>query len=303
MPLALSDPPVPADWARHSAASDPGECTTLLAAVPPKVEDIGATARNLIAHYRAQVTDLPDDTRDDIHLRWVADQLATDQRRHPHPLGVVRPVEERLQGCCRDHTLFAVSVLRQHRVPARSRVGFADYFSPDWHNDHVVPEYWEGNRWRRFDPEVESAGPLIPDPLDLEIGDQAPFRTAAQVFTLMRSGGIDSASYGVASGSPFSGEQFVVGEVFYEVAHRYGDEVLLWDGWGALPGPDRPVEDDVLTLVDEVADLLLAADAGDVQAEARLYSRYLNDARLIPGDAVTRFSPFGDAPVQVTLRR
>jgi hypothetical protein len=119
----------------------------------------------------------------------------------------------------------------------------------------------------------------------------------------MRSGRIDPASYGVTSGSPFSGEQFVVGEVFYEVAHRYGDEVLLWDSWGALPDPYRPVEDDVLTPVDEVADLLLAADAGDVQAEARLYSRYLNDARLSPGDAVTRFSPFGDAPVQVTLRR
>lgn len=103
--------------------------------------------------------------------------------------------------------------------------------------------------------------------------------------------------------SAFDHARVAVGEVFYEVAHRYGDEVLLWDGWGALPGPDRPVEDYVLTLVDEVADLLLAADAGDVQAEARLYSRYLNDPRLIPADAVTRFSPFGDAPVQVTLRR
>jgi hypothetical protein len=91
--------------------------------------------------------------------------------------------------------------------------------------------------------------------------------------------------------------------VFYEVAHRYGDEVLLWDGWGALPGPDRPVEGDVVTLVDEVADLLLAADAGDVQAEARLYSRYLNDSRLSPGNAVTRFSPCGETPVQVTLPR
>ena len=72
---------------------------------------------------------------------------------------------------------------------------------------------------------------------------------------------------------------------------------------GALPDPYRPVEGNVLALVDEVVDLLLAADAGDVRAEARLYSRYLNDARLRPGEAVTRFSPFGDAPVQVTLRR
>lgn len=151
-------------------------------------------------------------------------------------------------------------------------------------------------------PEVESAAQLVRDPLDLEIGDQAPFQTAAQVFTLMRSGEIDPASYGVAPGSPFNGERFVVGEVFYEVAHSYGDEVLLWDGWGARPAVNRPIEGDVLTLVDEIADLLLAADAGDAEAEARLYNRYLNDARLRPGDAVTWFSPFGEAPVQVTLR-
>jgi hypothetical protein len=28
--------------------------------------------------------------------------------------------------------------------------------------------------------------------------------------------------------------------LFLEVAHRYGDELLLWDGWGAIsagPGP------------------------------------------------------------------
>ena len=70
-----------------------------------------------------------------------------------------------------------------------------------------------------------------------------------------------------------------------------------------FPDPDRPAGGDVRTLVDEVAGLLLAADVGDVEAEARLYSCYLNDARLSPGDAVTRFSPFGEAPVQVTLRR
>jgi Transglutaminase-like superfamily len=190
-------------------------------------------------------------------------------------------------GCCRDHTLVAVAVLRQHGVPARSRVGFADYFSPDWHNDHVVPEFWEGNRWRRFDPEIESAGPLVPDPLDLEIGDQAPFRTAAQVFTLMRSGGIDPASYGVTSGSPSR----------TAMATRY------CSGMAGVRFLTRTGEGEVLTLVDEVAELLLAADGGDVEAEARLYSRYLNDARLGPGDVVTRFSPFGEAPVQVTLRR
>jgi hypothetical protein len=282
--------------------SDPGTFAALLEAISPHPEAIGAVARNVIAHYRGQAADLPIETRDDIHLRWLADQLAMDQLRHELPLDADRPVGERLQGCCRDHTLFAIAVLRQHGVPARSRVGFAGYFDPEWHHDHVVAEYWDGERWRRFDPEIDAAWNLLPDPLDLEIGERAPFQSAAQVFSLMQSGELDPASYGVTPGDVFSGERFVVAEVFYELAHRYGDEVLLWDGWGAVPSVARPIEPEVLTLVGEVADLLLAADAGDLAAEAQLYRRYRDDDRLHPGDAVTRFSPFGAPPVQVVLR-
>lgn len=302
MPLPLSDPPTPNDWARHTPTSDPGQFAPLLDAVPPVPAEIGAVDRNLIAHYRAQEADLPAETRGDIHLRWLQDQLATDQRRHPHALAVERPLAKRLQGCCRDHTLFGVAVLRQHGVPARSRVGFAGYFVPPWHHDHVVVEYHDGDRWRRFDPEVEKGDELLPDPLDMEFGDRTPFQTAATVYSLMRSGELDPATYGVAPDTPFSGKRFVVGEVFYELAHRYGDEVLLWDDWGVIHSVDNEPDDEVLTLADEVSALLLAADAGDIDAESRLFQRYLTDVRLNPGGVVTRYSPYGDAPVQVALR-
>lgn len=303
MPLPLSSPPVPADWACHSPATDPGAFGYLLEAVPAAPDAIGPAARNLIAHYRAQAEDLPESTRGDINLRWLAEHLATDQRRHGCPLGVERPVGARLQGCCRDHTLFAVGVLRQHGVPARSRVGFAGYLNPDWHFDHVIAEYRDGDRWRRFDPEIDPAWGLLPDPLDMEVGPTAPFQTAAEAYTLMRSGDLDPTRYGVAPGNPFSGNGFVVGEVFYELSHRYGDETLLWDGWGAIPPIDAPIEDAVLDLVDEVAALLMAADAGDVSAESRLYHWYLEDDRLRPGDTVAQFSPYGEPPVTVDLRR
>ena len=144
MTIELSTRPTPADWAAHTATSAPAEFAALLADVPPYPLDIGIVDRNLIAHYRAQQVDLPEETRDDINLRWLSDQLATDQRRHPLPLHVERRVEQRLQGCCRDYTLFALGVLRQHGLPARSRVGFAGYFDPEWRFDHVVPEYWDG---------------------------------------------------------------------------------------------------------------------------------------------------------------
>jgi Transglutaminase-like superfamily len=302
VPLGLSDPPVAGDWIRHTPTSDPGELGSLLDAVAPIPADVGPVACNLIAHYRAHIEELPAETRPDIHLRWLAELLAADQLRHPDPLTVPRPLPERIQGCCRDHTLFSVGVLRQHGVAARSRVGFASYFEPDWNHDHVVAEFWAGDRWCRFDPEIEPGSGMLPDPHDLAVGVGARFQTAAEVFTLMRSGDLDPATYGV-SGTELRGEPFVAGEVFYEVAHRYGDEVLLWDTWGALPAIDGPVEPEVLSLLDEVAALLLAADAGNTDAEATLFRRYCADRRLHPGGSVVRWSPLGDPPVEVSLGR
>ena len=53
-------------------------------------------ARNVIAHYRAQSADLPEDTRADINLRYLSAQLTTDQSRNAVPLSVGRPVARRL---------------------------------------------------------------------------------------------------------------------------------------------------------------------------------------------------------------
>jgi hypothetical protein len=301
--MTLSSPPLPQDWARHTPTSAPGACAGLVDAVSPDPDEISRVSRNLIGHYRGEAASLPEATRDDIHLRWLADQLAEDQRRHPgSPLGELRPAGERLQGCCRDHTLLSVGVLRQHGVPGRSRVGFASYFERDWNIEHVVPEYFDGARWRRFDPEVAFASELLPNPLDIEQGPGAPFQTAAEVYTLTRRGELDPSTYGVAPGTPFVGERFVVGKVFYELAHRYGDELLLWDEWGELPSMFDPVPEELYPLVDELATLLLASDAGDIEAEERLYRRYVADDGLHPGRTVTRFSPYGAPPQSVALR-
>ena len=299
MPLSLSAPPVPADWSAHTPVTDPGRFSALLDAIPPDPASIGLAARNVIAHYRAEAAHLPESSRDDINLRWLSEQLATDQARHGCTLDVDRPLAQRLQGCCRDHSLFGVGVLRQHGIPARSRVGFAGYFMPNWHPDHVIVEYWDVDRWRRFDPEVDPAWHLLPDPLDMEAGADAPFQTAAEVYTLMRAGDLDPATYGVAPDSPFAGERFVVGEVFYELAHRYGDETLLWDSWGAMDDPGR---DGLTEMVDGIAGLLIAADGGDTAAESALYQRYLVDDGLHPGASVTQFSPYGEPPLTVALR-
>lgn len=284
-------------WAEHSPFTDPGEHAAVLAGVGTDPADLHAAATGLIAHYRAEVGTLPPERLPDVDLRWLRDQLGAGLALTPAP-PAGRSHAQRLAGCCRDHTLLVVGVLRQHGVPARSRVGFARYFVPGFGVDHVVVERWDGTRWRRSDPElvpeVGAAPPAGPpfDPSDLPTGLDSPFVTAAELWTAHRRDGLDLAAYGVTPELPeLGGRDFVRGYVLLEAAHRRRDELLLWDVWGALDA--TPPDAEVDALADRVADLLLRADTGDEAAEDALADVYAADPRLHPGDRVRTLSPLG----------
>ena len=294
------------DHARHTPYTSPGPYAALLEALPTSPDELSAVARNVVVHYRASGEVLPEATRGEVNSRWIAAMLAADQSRHPAPLGVARAVTDRVQGCCRDHTLLCVAALREHGIPARSRVGFAGYYVEGWHHDHVIVEAWLDGRWRRFDSEVEAALPGMPQPMDFSFDTAGGrgFVTAAAAWLAHRRGELDVSNHGVDPSMPlFAGERFVFDEVIYEVAHRFGDELLLWDSWGRIGVPGSPVSDDDAAWMDEVATMLIAADAGDVEVERRLLDRYRDDPGLRPGRTVMQHSPFGDDSVEVELHR
>ncbi|AGL20160.1 transglutaminase-like domain-containing protein [Actinoplanes sp. N902-109] len=285
------------DYRRHTAYSDPRAHAAALAEVPADLPALGAAIRNLVVHYRASGIEFPADRVAEIDNRWVDRILACDQRRFPGSLLTPRPVEQRVVGCCRDFTLLSVAALRQHGIPARSRVGFADYFDPAFHVDHVITEWWDGSRWRTADVEVDPAAGQPVDGLDVPLapGGLVP---ASRVWRAYRRGDLDVDTYGVGGDDFLRGAWFVRNYVINELAHRYGDELLLWDTFGA-----QSIElDGDLTLIDEVAALLIAADEGDDAADRELEKRYRADPRLHPGPTVTSHSPSG--PVrEVTLAR
>jgi hypothetical protein len=294
------------DHASHTSCSDPGRYRGLLAGLPTDPPALSAIARNVIVHYRASGQVLPTETRDEINARWLEDILAADQRRHPRPLTEPREVVDRVQGCCRDHTLLCVGVLRSHGIAARSRVGFAGYFIDGWHHDHVIVEAWLHDRWVRFDSEVDTPRPSLATPMDIGSCrlDSTGFVTAAEAWTGHRRGEIDAESYGVGPEVPgFRGARFLFDEVIYEVAHRFGDELLLWDGWGAIGEPDQPVAESEAAWLDRIAELLLAADRGDLDAEQALLEQYRNDDGLHPGPVILQASPYGEPTVEVRLDR
>jgi hypothetical protein len=281
------------DYARHSRYSDPGPYAALLFdPLPTDIRELTAVVRNVVVHYRAAGITFTGDRLAEIDNRWVEAILATDQSRFAgKPLDTPRPLEDRVAGCCRDFTLLTVGALRHQGVPARSRVGFATYFLPDFNFDHVIAEYWNGERWVLVDAQLDPADAWSFDTCDMP---PTPFETAAQVWTAYRKGEIDANTYGVDPGMPFRGPGFIRNYVLQQLAHRRRDELLLWDGWGAMAddfAQDEPTGD--LDLIDEIAALLLAADDGDESAERELAARYASDPLLNPGGRVECHSPSG----------
>jgi hypothetical protein len=53
--------------------------------------------------------------------------------------------------------------------------------------------------------------------------------------------------------------------------------------------------------MDEVASMLVAADAGDLEVEQHLLDRYRSDPGLHPGSTVMQHSPFGEDSVEIAL--
>jgi hypothetical protein len=280
------------DYARHSRYSDPGPHTALLDPLPADIRGLTAVVRNVIVHYRAAGITFTGDRLAEIDNRWLEAILATDQRRFAgEPLDAPRPLADRVAGCCRDFTLLTVAALRHQGVPARSKVGFATYFAPDFNFDHVIAEYWNGERWVSVDAQLDPGQPWPFDTCDMP---PSPFEAAAQVWTAFRKGEIDVDRYGIYPGAPISGAGFVRNYVLQQLAHRRHDELLLWDGWGVMGDDFAAAEPEGdLDLIDEVAALLLAADDGDESAEHELTGRYVNDSRLNPGDRVQCHSPSG----------
>jgi hypothetical protein len=262
------------DYKTQSRFSDPGDHAGLFDALPDDIPGIAAVVRNLLIHYQGGGIEFTGERLAEIDNRWVAAILATDQKRNGTALTEPREPVDRVVGCCRDYTLTFVSVLRHKGIPARSRIGFADYFAQGFNPDHVVAEYWNGDRWVMIDAQLD---PAEDRPFDVQDMPSGPFRSAAEVWLGIRAGDLDPELFGVDPGSPIGGAWFVRNYVHYQLAHLNGDELLLWDNWGAMS--DRLDGADV-DLTDRIARLMVASDNGDETATKEVDELYRTDPEL-----------------------
>ena len=148
-------------YRQHSPITDPGEYAYLYDNLPDGLHELIAIIQGQMIHRLAVqqfgVT-LTRESRGEQSLRTMQQRLARMMELDPSPLTVERDPKEKQVGMCRDFAVFLVSLLRQKGIPARMRVGFADYSGKEskFKGDHWITEYWNADqaRWVLADPDV-----------------------------------------------------------------------------------------------------------------------------------------------------
>ena len=268
-------------YTTHSPYTQPARWSHLLDELPSDIPSLCKAIQGLVVHYRASGINFSPERLAEIDARHIESILHTIHTHDSTSLTIARQPAECFVGCCRDFTLLFVAALRQKGIPARSRVGFATYLNPNFNHDHVVAEYWNGQRWVMVDPE------FAPGTFGFDIQDmpKSVFLSVAEVWQGFRQGRLDAELYGVAPQLPWKGGWFIRNYVVKQLAHLCKHELLLWDEWGLM---SDKLEGD-LEAVDRLTELLLQGDT----AFGEWLEAFQNPAFQVPAEVMC-FSPTGN---------
>jgi hypothetical protein len=276
-------------YAQPSFLTDPGPHAGLFSALPDNVRALCRVVQGLLIHpywAGAYGYSIPKERASESQIRGVAGKLERILDLDERPLLEPRPPERRLVGNCRDYAVLLTAMLRCKGMPVRTRCGFGAYFSPGWHEDHLICEVWraEEGRWAFVDAQlddVQREALRIPfDPCDVP-RDQ--FLPGGRAWLMCRHGEADPDTFGY--GDTVGGLPNIRGNLVRDVAFLNRVEILGWDFWGLIEGDEVDLDEEDLRLLDEAATLSLAGN----ERFPELRSLYVSDMRLRVPRIVKRY--------------
>ena len=258
-----------------------GRYAPLIDALPREIPALAAVAQGLMVHeHMAQAygVTLTEADRASVHVRPAEQLIELIVARDDRPLDVPRPPQTRLPGNCRHFSVLMVAMLRAQGTPARARCGFGSYFVTGAFEDHWVAEYWDANqeRWILVDAQIDAAQRAY-FPIDFDVNDvpRDRFLIGGEGWQRCRAGAADPNTFGLSLVKEF-GDWWIAANLMRDIAALRNVELLPWDLWGAMPGPDAPITDEQTALFDELAPLTQTPDA----VFTELQRRYDDDDRI-----------------------
>jgi hypothetical protein len=237
-------------YRRPGLLSGLGRHRQIVSGLPAGAEALSAIVRGLLVHnLDAQNRGLRFSAERMSHMQAVGAEAILDNvlGLDPAPVGVKRPVKQRMVGYCYHFALLHCALMRATGTPARARCGFAGYFEPGRWIDHWVTEYWDDAGWRLTDPEIGR---------DLARGE---FRDGPTAWSQCRAGAAAPAAHG---NRELWGWDELRGSLVNDVGALNKVEVSGWSWCGRIKAepPDQP-HDDLDAWLDPLARRAAAADS------------------------------------------
>ncbi len=255
----------------HSPITDPGKYGYLYDNLPGDLHGMIAIIQGQMIHRLAVqqfgVT-LTRESRSEQRLRTMQQRLNRMMELDPSPLTEERDPKEKQVGMCRDFAVFLTSILRHKGIPARMRVGFAEYLGEEqiYKSDHWITEYWSEGlaRWVLADPDVGGV-PLgmlpVKDGCNLhDLRYNKDFFVAGSAWKLAREGKVRSDLFRYSG--RWKGFPCIRGNLLHDFQSLNKLELGLFDYWDELhiKSESKMTVEDKATL-DKVASLTYDPDA------------------------------------------
>ncbi|HTP07579.1 MAG TPA: transglutaminase-like domain-containing protein [Anaerolineae bacterium] len=267
-------------YAQRGPMTDPQDQAHLLNDLPTDIPLLVKIVQGVIIHpfwmehYGLKRT--PEREELETNLRFVNKMLGRISELDDRPLTMPRDLDRKLIGNCRDHSTLLCAILRHQGVPARARCGFGAYFMPNHYEDHWVGEYWNAaqQRWVLVDAQLDQLQrDVLKIPFDTLDVPRDQFIIGGRAWQMIRSGDADPNSFGIFD---WRGQWFVQDDLVRDFLSLNKIELLPWDGWGLMAGPEDCVPTADLALLDRIAALTIDPEV----AFDEIRSLYASDPRL-----------------------
>ena len=251
-------------YTRPGVMTSAGSQARLLAGLPPGIGGLAAVTQGVLVHEHLTGLygfELPDGRRDSVHLRRAEQLLQRISAEDGRPLTVARPAPARVAGICRHFTVLVVTMLRAQGTPARARCGFGGYFTEGRFEDHWVCEYRDDGRWVLVDAQIDGRQRQLFG-IDFDVTDvpRDRFLIAGDAWAAFRRGDADPSVFGLSQINE-AGDWWIASNLVRDAAALDNLELLPWDAWGAMPGPNDKIDEELAGLFDRLAALTQAPDA------------------------------------------
>lgn len=263
----------------HDMVSDPGRWSADVDRLPPAVADLVACVQGLLIHdfyggllYAEKPVNFETASRQTLP---VEDRLTAIRKIEPASFQCSRRPRDRSVGTCRDYAVLLCGFLRQHKIPARVRCGFAGYFNSAGYEDHWICEYWDATdaRWVMVDAQLDSAHRTALtvgfDPLDMP-DDQ--FITSGIAWNRIQ---VHPAEANLFGHGDSTGLWFVLVNLVRDYLALRGDVTSGWDGWRSFPDSFKTIDDDTVTIAEKIA---RAGQSGVLRPEDAAIERFISSA-------------------------